>query len=228
MPGLDPSRTLSELLATMHTLRAPGGCAWDREQTPCSLAPYILEEACETVEAIESGTPERVADELGDLLLQIVFQAEIFAEQGLFDFADVAAGINAKLRRRHPHVFGDATARGRAEHPDLAWERIKREEQAARTEASAHPPHPVGRPPEHLPALQRAQKLIGRMRRLGYDVDSIASVDETEGKLNEEQLAQALLAIVSRAEACGLDAEQLLRNATRNLLDETAGAPRAK
>lgn len=228
MPGLDPSRTLSELLATMHTLRAPGGCTWDREQTPRSLAPYILEEACETVEAIESGTPERVADELGDLLLQIVFQAEIFAEQGLFDFADVAAGINAKLRRRHPHVFGDAAARGRAEDPDLAWERIKREEQAARTETPAHPPHPVGRPPEHLPALQRAQKLIGRMRRLGYDVDSIASVDETERKLTEEQLARALLAIVSRAEACGLDAEQVLRNATRKLLDETAGAPRAK
>ena len=111
MPGRDPCQTLRELLATMHALRAPGGCPWDAAQTPESLAPYIIEEACESIEAIETGTPEMIADELGDLLLQIVFQAEIAAERGQFDFADVAAGINAKLVRRHPHVFGGQQGR---------------------------------------------------------------------------------------------------------------------
>ena len=120
MPDCDPCQTLRELLATMHALRAPGGCPWDAEQTQESLAPYILEEACETIEAIETGTPELIADELGDLLLQIVFQAEIAAERGQFDFADVAAGhavisrvMNVPFYRS---FFANATRQIRADY----------------------------------------------------------------------------------------------------------------
>ena len=215
MPGLDPCQTLDALLATMRTLRAPGGCPWDAEQTPESLAPYILEEACEVIEAIEGGSADAIADELGDLLLQVVFQADIHAERGAFDFADIAAGINAKLLRRHPHVFGDT----RHEDPstrDLIreWERIKREEAPGHLPA----PHPLGRLPETLPALQRAQKLVGRARRTGITTDEFGNVGEERRFLTEEQLGGALFTLVQQAESSGLDAEQALRKTVRKVL----------
>jgi MazG family protein len=213
MPGLDPCQTIRELLATMHALRAPGGCPWDAEQTAESLTPYILEEACEAIDAIETGSAAMIADELGDLLLQIVFQAEIFSERQLFDFADVAAGINAKLIRRHPHVFsgGDDTV----PRDELArqWERIKRAEQPV----SSQPPHPLGQLPGSLPALQRAQKLLAKGKRAGLDIERYLPALSTGMPAEEEQLGRALLALVKQAELCGLDAEQALRRAVRNL-----------
>jgi len=215
MSGLDPCRMLLELLATMHTLRAPGGCPWDAEQTPESLVPYILEEACEVIEAIESGSLISIADELGDLLLQIVFQAEIFAERGLFDFADVAAGINAKLLRRHPHVFGGQNTNSSTEDLARQWDRIKREEQTGHPQPESHP---LGKLPGTLPALQRAQKLLARARRANIDADWLHEIRAKDEVINEEELGKALLTLVHHAETCGLDAEQALRKSIRKIM----------
>lgn len=213
MPGLDPCQTIRELLATMHALRAPGGCPWDAEQTAQSLAPYILEEACETIDAIETGSAAMIADELGDLLLQIVFQAEIFSERQLFDFADVAAGINAKLIRRHPHVFSGGNATVPLDELARQWERIKRAEQPV----SSQPPHPLGQLPGSLPALQRAQKLLAKGKRAGLDIERYLPALAAGTPADEEQLGRALLVLVKQAELCGLDAEQTLRRTVRNL-----------
>jgi uncharacterized protein YabN with tetrapyrrole methylase and pyrophosphatase domain len=222
MPGRDPCQTLRELLVTMQALRAPGGCPWDAEQTPESLAPYIIEEACESIEAIETGSPAMIVDELGDLLLQIVFQAQIFSERGVFDFADVAAGIKAKLVRRHPHVFTEKNTAVTAAELASQWERIKREEQ------TAHPlptPHPLGQLPGTLPALQRAQKLMARAIRSGLDTGQHFPLPATGEKLTEDELGQALLALARQAELSGLDAEQVLRRTVRKILGATASLP---
>ena len=222
MPGRDPCQTLNALLTTMRALRAPGGCPWDAEQTPESLAPYILEEACEVIEAIEGGSADAIADELGDLLLQVVFQADIHAERGEFDFADVAEGINAKLLRRHPHVFGDRNREG-SSAKDLIheWERIKRDEKPEHLPT----PHPLGRLPETLPALQRAQKLVGRAQRTGIATDEFANTRAEDPLLNEDELGRALFTLVQQAESSGLDAEQALRKIVRNILIKTCGNP---
>ena len=214
MPGLDPCQTIRELLATMHALRAPGGCPWDARQTAESLTPYILEEACEAIDAIETGSAALIADELGDLLLQIIFQAEIFSERQLFDFADVAAGINAKLIRRHPQVFSGGPADVSVEELARQWERIKRTEQTA---TLAHPPHPLGRLPGTLPALQRAQKLLARANRVGLDLEHYLPAPPAATQPDEEQLGRSLLALVKQAELCGVDAEQALRRTVRDL-----------
>ena len=218
MPGLDPCQTIRELLATMHALRAPGGCPWDAEQTAESLTPYLLEEACEAIDAIETGSAAMIADELGDLLLQIVFQAEIFSERQLFDFADVAAGITAKLIRRHPHVFSGGNATLPLDELARQWERIKRTEQPV----SSQPPHPLGQLPGSLPALQRAQKLLAKGQRAGFDLERYLPVLPAGTPADEEQLGRALLALVQQAESCGLDAEQALRRTVRKLSNAIA------
>src|SRR5213078_5173767 len=123
--------TFLRLVDIMARLRSPGGCPWDREQSPESLRPYVIEEAYEVVEAIERGDPDALRDELGDLLLQVVFQAQLAAEAGRFTIADVAAAIVDKLVRRHPHVFGDVEVRD-ADEVMRNWRRIKAEEQRAR------------------------------------------------------------------------------------------------
>lgn len=219
MPGRDPCETLVKLLATMRTLRSANGCPWDAEQTPESLAPYILEEACETIEAIESGVTEMIVDELGDLLLQIVFQAQIFSERGDFDFADVASGIDAKLIRRHPHVFASHDLIITAEELAAQWERIKQEEQTGR------PLHPLGQLPGNLPALQRAQKLMARAIRMDIDLKEHLPRNLAEQKLTEAELGMALLSLVSQAEFSGLDAEQALRKTVRKVLDSALSKP---
>lgn len=175
----------SDLVATMARLRAPGGCPWDRAQTPASLRPYLLEEAYETLEAIDSGAHARLKEELGDLLLQVVFHAEMAAETGAFTIDDVVAGLVEKLIRRHPHVFGSATAAT----PDAVvtrWEAIKQAERAgaraAGTEgAAAGEPAAgaAGESPEPetgalaglartLPALMLAQQILVRAGRAGF------------------------------------------------------------
>lgn len=214
MAGHDPCQKLVELLTTMRALRAPDGCPWDAGQTPESLTPYLLEEACEVIEAIETGSPEMVADELGDLLLQVVFQAQIFSERGHFDFADVAEGINAKLVRRHPHVFAANTGAVEAENLDRQWERIKREERAAH-----HKPerHPLDSLPNHLPALQRAQKLVARAMRQSIDPLQAFPQQPARRDLTAAELGTALLYLVRDAEFSGLDAEQVLRQTLRSI-----------
>jgi tetrapyrrole methylase family protein/MazG family protein/ATP diphosphatase len=176
---------MDRLLDIMARLRAPdGGCAWDLAQTFATIAPYTVEEAYEVADAIERGSMTDLAEELGDLLLQVVFHAQMAKEAGAFDFEDVARGISAKMVRRHPHVFGEANARTAAEQTE-AWEEIKALERSRKTAAAANA-GPVGRLADvalALPALTRATKLSRRAARAGFAWPDIGGV---LAKLHEE------------------------------------------
>jgi ATP diphosphatase len=174
---IDGGTPMKDLLAVMRRLRAPDGCAWDRQQSFSSIAPYTIEEAYEVADAIERGDMEDFKDELGDLLFQVVFHSQIASESGLFEFADVARGIGEKLIRRHPHVFGDAAERSAAQQK-AAWEDIKALERSARADAG----HLAG-VPHALPALLRAFKLSARAARAGFDFEH---ADQCAGKVAEE------------------------------------------
>jgi XTP/dITP diphosphohydrolase len=218
-PEPDPFR---ELVAVMDRLRSPGGCPWDAAQTHASLVPYLLEEAHELAEAVDAGDRDGLREELGDVLLQVVFHARVAAEDAddPFDVDDVARELVAKLVRRHPHVFAGADTP--AERLYAQWDAIKKAEKGR---ASA-----LDGIPGSLPALARAQKVAARAARAGLDVpvaltaSSVAS--ETSGALAPEVsyategLGAQLLALALRAQAEGLDAEGELRRATRAL--ETA------
>jgi nucleoside triphosphate diphosphatase len=170
---------LPELLAIMARLRAADGCPWDRQQTFASIAPYTIEEAYEVADAIERGDLGNLKDELGDLLFQVVFHAQIAREAGAFDFEAVAAAICDKLTRRHPHVFGDHGALSIAEQ-GVAWEDIKAAERAA-TDPSA-----LQNVPNALPALVRAYKLSKRAARVGFDFENAGQCAQKV----EEELAE--------------------------------------
>lgn len=215
----DPAQALLELLATMHRLRGPQGCPWDAEQTPESLLPYLLEEACEVIEAIESDDPGAVVDELGDLLLQIVFQAEIFAERGLFDFADVAGAINRKLLHRHPHVFAASASAPPLSPEEVTrqWDRLKQLERTAHADASQHP---LGVIPGRLPALQRAQKLIARAQRKGLELPG-SQIGAPLAPGSTAEVGEQLFALVVQAERLGVDAESALRRTVHRVLAAT-------
>lgn len=153
-------------------LRAPDGCPWDREQTHRSLLPYVVEEAHELVDAVEDGDDRAVCEELGDVLLQVVLHAQIAAERGAFSLQDVADGIRAKMVRRHPHVFGDATAASAAE-VEANWKAAKRAEGRST----------LGGVPRSLPPLDRAQRVAARARSVGFDWPDH---DQALDKLDEE------------------------------------------
>ena len=180
---------IDRLLDIMARLRDPErGCPWDREQTWRTIAPHTIEEAYELADAVERGDPAHVRDELGDVLFQVVFQARIAEEQGLFRFEDVAESISEKLERRHPHVFGAATI-GSAAEQTVAWERHKAEERKARgASAGVLDGVTLG-----LPALSRASKLGARAARVGFDWPD---ADAVLGKVREEidELQQAFAA----------------------------------
>ncbi len=199
---------LAELVAVMDRLRSPGGCPWDAEQTHASLAPYALEEAYELVEAIEHDDRAGLREELGDLLLQVVFHARVAAEHAAdpFDVQDVAADLVAKLVRRHPHVFADEQAAPDDEGRNVAWDRIKREEKAR---ASALDGVPLA-----LGALARTQKLVARAQRAGLTVPTSAPATSAESSIEADELGAQLFALVVRARAAGLDAEGELRRTT--------------
>ncbi|MER3460289.1 MAG: nucleoside triphosphate pyrophosphohydrolase [candidate division GAL15 bacterium] len=146
----------------MATLRGPGGCPWDREQTHTSLRAYLLEEAYEVLEAIDAGDPQRLREELGDLLLQVVFHAQIASERGAFTIWDVVAGIHDKLVRRHPHVFGGLQGIQTAQQVKERWDALKR---AERPDAGSA----LDGVPPSLPALARAQKLYQRASQAGFE-----------------------------------------------------------
>ena len=171
----DPRR-IETLLAIMARLRGPGGCPWDREQDFASIAPYTIEEAYEVAEAITHGDMAGLKDELGDLLLQVVFHARMAEEERAFSFADVVAAIVDKMVRRHPHVFGGAKVES-AEAQTLAWEDHKARERAARDGGT------LDGVPEALPALMRAVKLQNRAAQVGFDWKNSVEVLE---KLREE------------------------------------------
>ncbi|MEW6046855.1 MAG: MazG family protein, partial [Bacillota bacterium] len=166
---------MEALVRIMARLRAPDGCPWDRRQTPGSLRRYIIDEAYEACEAIERGDPDRVQDELGDLLLQVLFQAQIASEQGRFDMAGVEAHLRAKLIRRHPHVFGDARVKDAAEVLER-WEAIKRQErgQAEGDQASGAPSSLMDGLTTGLPSLSFAEAVQRRAATVGFEWPEIS------------------------------------------------------
>ncbi|MBD0293031.1 MAG: MazG family protein [Jiangellaceae bacterium] len=196
-----PGARLLDLVAVMDRLRSPGGCPWDREQTHHSLATYLLEEAYETLEAIESD-PAHLREELGDLLLQVVFHARIAEEHDTdpWSIDDVAAGIVEKLVARHPHVFGDAQA-STAAHVEARWDELKRAEKQRMSATEGIP--------AALPALAYAAKLMDRAAR-AHVAPPLEPVDRAAAPIGD-----LLLAVVARARAEGIDPEQALRDAAR-------------
>jgi len=172
--------TIADLLAVMAALRTPGsGCPWDLEQTFASIAPYTIEEAYEVADAIERGNRADLKEELGDLLLQVVYHARMAEEEGAFSFADVVHGVTEKMIRRHPHVFGDEKARS-AQLAKGWWENIKAEERAAKAqEGGSGEPAPrslLADVPVGLPGLTRAVKLQAKAARVGFDWPTLAPV----------------------------------------------------
>ena len=216
--------SIERLRKIMVALRDPEhGCPWDREQTWASIAPHTLEEAFELADAIEQGDAAKVRDELGDLLFQVVFQARIAEEQGLFGFDEVAAAISDKLERRHPHVFGAAAVRTAAEQT-VAWEAHK----AAEREAAGLGRGVLDGVTLGLPALTRAAKLGKRAAGAGFDWTSAADVvDKLDEELDElrraladrddaqaqEELGDLLFTIAQLGRHLGADAEAALRAA---------------
>jgi tetrapyrrole methylase family protein/MazG family protein len=210
-----------------NRLRAPDGCPWDREQTHESLRNHLLEEAYEVYDALADGATPALAGELGDLWLQVVLHAQLAAEAGVFDLADVQAAIASKIVRRHPHVFGDAEART-ATDVNRQWERIKQAERAAEASAGDGPSAPksalegISR---SLPALAASQEMQERAAHIGYDWPSIvgvlAKVDEELAELAEartaaeraEEVGDLLMVLVNLARHHGVDAEAALRGA---------------
>ena len=237
---------LAELIAVVARLRDPeGGCPWDREQTHASLVPYVLEEAHEVADAIRHGDDQHLAEELGDLLLQVVLHAQIASEEGRFDLAAIAAGLSAKLVRRHPHVFAEAEAGDSAAVKQL-WEAIKTEEQIQRQAANTTEAQTSASPlSDRLagkvrgqPALAGAMTISKKAAAAGFEWDGIDGVwDKVHEELDElkeavdearasgdrahaqEELGDLLFTLVNVARWCGIDPEAGLAGTNRRFLD---------
>jgi len=207
---------MAEIAGIMERLRAPGGCPWDREQDLVSLKPYLIEEAYEVLDAIESGDPKEHCEELGDLLMQVVFQSQVQMEAGTFDLADVAKAISDKLIRRHPHVFADATVKDSTEVLEN-WEALKKKEKAGRTALSGVP--------RALPGLVRALRVGEKAGRSGFDfadaTQALTKVDEELREVREAQtvkekrheIGDLLFSVVNVARMENIDPEEALREA---------------
>lgn len=217
-------REFDDLVSLMDRLRGEGGCPWDREQTAQDLRGYLLEEAYEVVEAIDTGRPEPLLEELGDLLFQIVFLARISAETGAFTISDVARAITEKMQRRHPHVFGDSTA-STSEEVLRQWERIKLAEKAPLEGSRASALDGI---PRSLPALLRAERLGEKASRLGLDWqragDVLVKIGEELSELQRavesesaeraaEEFGDLLFALANLARHLGIHAEGALQEA---------------
>lgn len=211
-------RGFTSLVEVMRRLLAPDGCPWDREQDFRSLRRYVLEEACEVIDAIDGGEPTDLEEELGDLALQIAFLSELARSRGWFGPDDVMRGICEKLVRRHPHVFGDVDVAG-ADEVVTNWEAIKAKEKKDRPL--------LGGIPRALPSLMRAQRLSQKVAEVGFDwpdvVGSRGKVAEEIGELDEaiqggdrdrvaEELGDVLFTLVNLARHLGIDAEEALRS----------------
>jgi XTP/dITP diphosphohydrolase len=208
---------LEELIAVLEKLRAPGGCAWDAEQTHESLVKYLVEETYELVDAIERGDREEMIEELGDVLYQVVFHSDIAAHTPGEEFTleDVAANMTAKMIGRHPHVFGDASqkeALNIQSGSDVSgmWDELKKADKGGRTSV-------LDGIPQSMPALALADKVLGKAEKLGI-IDASAPGALALG--SEDELGGVLLAIVTSARLNGLDAERSLRSVLRQLQDE--------
>ncbi len=212
---------IERLLSIMERLRGPGGCPWDREQTLRSLRPYVLEETYEVLEAIDAGDPREHCEERGDLLLQIVFQAQLTKEEGRFDFADVAEAISRKLVSRHPHVFGTSDAKD-AEAVLRQWAALKREEKKAK--GAGH--SVLEGVPREMPALARADRLTEKASRVGFDwpdasgareklAEELAELDRAiaggDRDAIEAELGDLLFAAANLGRKLGIAPEEALR-----------------
>ncbi len=215
------SDSIERLLGIMERLRGPGGCPWDREQTLRSLRPYVLEETYEVLEAIDAGDAREHCEELGDLLLQIVFQAQLTKEEGQFEFADVADAISNKLVSRHPHVFGDVELKD-ADQVLRQWAALKREEKRAKGRGESV----LEGVPREMPALARADRLTEKASRIGFDWPDAGGardkVSEELGELDEaiaagdrdaveHELGDVLFAVANLSRKLGIPAEEALR-----------------
>ncbi len=219
VPASQHGQQLLDLVKVMARLRGPGGCPWDAEQTHRTLARHLLEETHELIEAIDADDSEAIRDELGDVLLQVVFHAQMAADAGLWDVDDVAQGLVEKLIHRHPHVFGEVEVAG-ADEVLVNWEKLKAEETGGRKGVDEDIP-------ASLPSLARAAKVQRRAAGWGFEWRSVdAAVDalrEEVGELAaatdpenaEEEVGDVLFATVSVARKLGVDAESALRRTVR-------------
>ena len=219
-PHRIPPLAFDRFVAIVKALRTPGtGCPWDLEQDHRSLRRYLLEETYETLEALDRGSDPDLCEELGDLLLQIVLHAQVAADRGAFTIDEVVEGIAAKMIRRHPHVFGNETARDSAEV--LAnWERIKAAEKPTSTRDA------IERLPADLSALHRAQRVLDKLREQVGVEESLASLRDKLESLTanradaESRVGDLLLEVCRLARGFGVDAESALRERTRRLVDD--------
>jgi len=213
---------VQELINIMAALRAPGGCPWDQKQTHISLKPYLLEESCEAIDAIDSGDMNHLKEELGDVLMNLVFHAQLASENNEFTFQDVAQAISEKMVHRHPHVFDESECRT-AEEVEEQWQRIKEAEKSERTSA-------LEGIPNSLPSLMRAQKLQKRAAHVGFDwpdtegpLEKInEELDELKEALNsgdkehvEEEFGDMLFSMVNLARHISIDADHALSLANK-------------
>jgi MazG family protein len=230
----ETGQKFSELVAVMARLRAPGGCPWDRKQTFETIKSYLLEESYEVMETIDREDWRGLQEELGDLLLQPVFLAEIAAEHGLFTINDSLDAINQKLVRRHPHVFGDA----QAETPDdvkVHWDQIKKSEKAQ--QGGAPPTSILDAVPRNLPALMEADKVSHKAAGLGFDWPDIGGVlakvreeaeelaeahEQRDPQHVEHELGDLLLTVVNLARRLKVDPEQALRKSNARFRERFA------
>lgn len=203
MPAPKTKSAMKDLLAVMAKLRSPQGCPWDREQDHMTLRYHAVEEIYELIDAIEAGDDQEMAEELGDLLLQVVFHCQLAGERGAFDFEQVARHITDKLVRRHPHVFGDVKVKD-VDEVWANWEKIKKAEKHGTRHAR---PSALDGIPKHLPALLRAEKLLKKARKA-----KLAPADVPPKKrLAKQALAAELFELVRIAQGEGWSAEDLLR-----------------
>lgn len=216
-----PSYDFQDLIEIVRILRHPGGCPWDQEQTHRSIRRNFLEEACEVAEAIDEGDPEHLKEELGDVLLQVLFHTSIEEDEGRFDLDGVADGVCKKLIYRHPHVFGDVTVNSTGEVLSN-WEELKRKEKHQETQADA-----VDAVARTLPALWRAEKIKKKVAKAGFDWPNVSgALDKLSEELDElkvavlkgegdpaEELGDLLLAAVSVARFLETDPEDALHRA---------------
>lgn len=226
VPPLPQPSSLENFQDTIARLRAPGGCPWDREQTHQSLRPHLLEESYETLAALDADDMDALQEELGDLLLQIVLHAQIAVEAGEFSLAQVIEEVDAKIKRRHPHVFGDVVVAdvGEVLHN---WEEIKREEKGKSSLLDGVS--------KALPALARAQSIQGRAARVGFDWPDVEGViakvteeaaelrEAKGGEKQEEELGDFLFSVVNLARWLNVDAESALRGACERFVRRFSG-----
>ena len=227
-------QTFQELVALVDRLRGPEGCPWDREQTFESLKPLLLEEAYETLEALDSGDRAAICNELGDLLFQVVFLSQMAESEGAFDIDEVAHGVVGKMVRRHPHVFGEVKAES-AERVLHQWESIKRRERADGSPGGSREDSILDHLPR-LPALLTALKITGKASRVGFDwphIDGVVEkLEEEIGELRqaldspaaarreqmEQEVGDLLFAAVNIARFLDIDPETALRKANRKFV----------